>query len=262
VIEGLPASSANGRLAVCVLVTRPSPKGEALCELIRARGGEAVYLPTIEFAPPPDLQNFNRAISALGEQDWLIFVSPQSVYASVPAIRQAWPQLPPKVQIAAIGAGTAGALHDAGYLTSLYPSSEWNSEGLLTLPEFQYMIGKNVAIIRGVGGREQLEKSFVDRGASVLSVMAYQRAIPPVDVTPTLVRLKQHQIQRIVCTSYDGVSNLKTMLGEAGWEYIKEIPLIVVSDRIKLLAGNLGFQTIWVAANASHEAILNAISHG
>lgn len=242
-----------------ILITRPDPAGSELCTLIKSYGGHAVHFPTIAFAPPPDLAAFQQSILVLGQQDWLIFVSPRAVYLSVPVIRREWPEFPDRVKFAAVGAGTAQALHEAGY-NAIHPADEWGSEGLLNLPALQSIDGKKIAIIRGEGGRKSLEKELADRGAWVSHIVAYQRVLPEVNRSEYFNLLKQHKIDVIVCTSFEGVRNLKILCGDAGWLYIKNIPLIVVSERIKILANNLDFQTIWVARNASHEAILEILA--
>lgn len=244
-----------------VLVTRPEPQGSELCRLIQRFGGEAVNFPAIEFAPPADTDLLQQAVASLGDQDWIIFISPRSVYSSVPLIRQHWPEFPPQVKFAAVGEGTAKALKEAGYNTDARPETEWNSEGLLNLPVFQHaaIAGKNIAIVRGEGGRELLDRVFAERGARVTPVIAYQRVLPQVDVSEYLRLLQQKRLDVIVCTSFDGVQNLKTLIGHAGWTYLKELPLMVMSERIKMLACDLGFQTIWVARNAGQTAILELL---
>jgi uroporphyrinogen-III synthase len=246
--------------SVCILVTRPDPGGAELCERIQAQGDIALHFPTIVFAPPQDVSAFEQSIKQLGQQDWLLFVSPQAVRASVPAIRRAWPQFPESVRFAAVGAGTAKALEQAGYRVNCLPDSEWSSEGLLDSPEFQAIDDQRVAVVRGEGGREILEKILTDRGAVVISVIAYERTKPVVDTSPYLALLRDGKVDVIVCTSFEGVSNLKQLLGDAGWPALKQVPLIVVSERIKALAQDAGFRTIWVASNASHEAILAVVA--
>lgn len=246
--------------SLCIMVTRPDPGGAELCEAIQAQGDVALHFPTIIFAPPPDPVIYEQSIARLGEQDWLLFVSPQAVRASVPAIRRTWPVMPDTVQFAAVGAGTAKALEDAGYHVSCMPDSEWSSEGLLDSDEFQNIEDQHVAVIRGEGGRELLEQILVERGASVMSVIAYQRTIPVIKPNPYLPLLKDDKIDMIVCASYEGVSNLKQLFGEDMWWILRNVPLIVVSERIKALAQGAGFQTIWVASNASHQAILATIA--
>ena len=111
----------------------------------------------------------NNAINQLGEQDWLIFVSPQAVRASIPAIRRAWPQFSDQTKFAAVGSGTANALKAAGWLVSCIPDTEWGSDGLLEMPEFQSVVGKKIAVMRGVGGRERLEPALFSRRSSIVS---------------------------------------------------------------------------------------------
>jgi len=246
-----------------VLVTRPEPQGSELCRLIKSCGGDAVNFPVVEFAPPPAMNAFIAAVTELGEQDFLIFNSPRSVIASVPTIRQYWPYFPPQVRFAAVGEGTARALREAGYNVQIVPSNEWSSESLLDLPAFQRsaVAGKKIAIIRGEGGRELLDKVLLERGAEVTPVIAYQRVLPQIDINPFVTLIKEHKINSIVCTSFEGVRNMRLLLGVTTWPYLKEVPLLVVSERIKILARDLGFQTIWVSRNASQKTILESLAN-
>lgn len=243
-----------------VLVTRPEPQATLLCEQIVALGAKAFAFPTIAFAPPPNEKKFHQEIMLLDEQEYLIFISPQAVAASINAIKQAWPQLPSHLKIAAVGAGTARALTNAGLSVDLQPNSEWSSQGLLDLPEFQKIENRKIAIIRGVGGRELLDTMLAERGAQVLPIIAYERVLPVIDNRDCLSLLQQGKITIIVCTSFESVSNLKILLGDA-WPHVLHLPLIVMSERVKLLAQGLGFQTIWVTPEASQAAILDLIVH-
>lgn len=242
-----------------ILVTRPDPQGSELVALINDRGGNALFLPTIAFAPPPNLSAFQAAMKEIGKQDWLIFISPRAVLSSVAAISAAWPQIPPQVKFAAVGEGTAEALQKAGYHVDAVPS-DWGSEGLLALPVFQQAMQQKMAIIRGAEGRDIIEKTLISRGAQVLNVIAYQRVLPEVDMQTYLVKIKQNKIDMIICTSFEGVRNLKILFGKDAFPYLQVVPIIVVSERIKMLAHDLGFQTIWVAKNASHQAIIDSIA--
>jgi uroporphyrinogen-III synthase len=243
-----------------VLVTRPDPAGSELCKAIQEAGDLAIFMPTIDFAPPADQGALMRAIEAIGEQDVLIFISPRAVYESIPAIRRAWPQLPPAVTIAAVGQGTAAALKKAGLISTVVPEDEWGSEGLLKLPVFQSLKGKKIAVIRGEGGRDWLEETLQKRGATVLPVIVYQRILPTFDISAYLPLFRDEKIDVIVCTSFQGVQHLSIMVGKESQSSLVQIPLIVVSERIKSLASELGFQRIWVAANASHQAILEILA--
>jgi len=243
-----------------ILVTRPASQAQELCDLISSRGGHPIHFPTIAFAPPPDEALFYQSLMQLSEQDWLIFISPQAVSASISYIRKYWPHFPASVNIAAVGAGTAKALLQAGFPHVLTPDKEWNSAGLLALSDFQQVSLKKIAIIRGAGGRELLDKTLRERGAQVLPVIAYQRILPDVDVSDCLKQLQEKTINRIICTSFESVKNLKILLGETGWPYLQNIPMIVMSERIKTLAEDLGFRRLWVAHQASVNGILDTMA--
>jgi uroporphyrinogen-III synthase len=245
-----------------VMVTRPNPAGEILCAYIDSHGGHAINFPTMEFSSVSDQSLFQASINTLSKQDWLIFISPQSVYSSVVALRTTWPQLPEQVKFAAVGAGTANALREAGYV-AIFPTNEWSSEGLLDMPEFQHVAHKNIAIIRGEGGRELIGKTLSERGANVSHVIAYQRILPRIsqaELDKHINLFASHLVDAVICTSYEGVRNLKILFGSSGWPYLQHVPLIVMSERIITLARELGFQRLWAVRNASLEAILEILA--
>jgi uncharacterized protein HemX/uroporphyrinogen-III synthase len=242
-----------------VMVTRPLPAGAVLCEMIDAAGDHAIYFPTLTFVKPTDSAVVEQQIRALDQYDWLIFISPQAVYASQDSIHAHWPELPKHVKIAAVGAGTAAALHSAQLTVSAFPSTEWNSEGLLALPEFQTVAGKKIALISGAGGREYLAENLVARDAEVISIAVYQRALPDVVTTDYVNLLQVQKIDVVVCTSGEGLRNLKTLL-QAAWLDLQNVLLVVISAKMQTLARTLGFHKIFLAKNAGHSAIMDALS--
>lgn len=243
-----------------ILVTRPDPAGSELCHVLQNEGYATVLLPTIDFVSPPDMAAMAAGIQSIGEQDWLIFISPQAVIATVPAMRRVWPTMPPTVKFAAVGMGTANALKQAGY-HAVFPAKEWSSEGLLAMPEFNDVANKKIAVIRGVGGRELLEPVLSERQAQVRPIITYERKLPDnasyikkyVDI------FKRKEVGAVVCTSASSVANFKKLFEHEAWQEIASVPVVVISERIKKLANELGFQTIWVAENASHQAIAERI---
>lgn len=242
-----------------VVVTRPDPEGSELCALIDSYQGHALHWPTIAFTPPTDMADFLAKLTQLDKQDWLIFISPQAVRTSINAIKQQWPHFPAHVKVAAIGGSTAKLLQEH-HIHAIYPKEDWHSEGLLALPAFQVLDQKKIAIIHGEGGRETFARTLEQRGAQILSMIAYQRTIPEITKENWLPFIQQKKIDAIITTSGEGTCHLKIMCGETLFRQICKIPLIVVSERIKILAQDLGFQTIWVAAHANHVAILELLA--
>lgn len=232
-----------------MLITRPDPAGSDLCSYLATQGIKTIHFPTIAFAPPDQAPKLPLPIE---NYDWLIFVSPQSVYAY--AAKLSGTPLSSRTKIAAIGAGTAQALAKYSLPPAIYPS-DWNSEGLLNLPAFKRIKDFNIAIVAGAGGRELLYPSLIERGAHVTNLYVYQRVLPKVAPETCLKIVKDQPIDAIVCTSFEGVRNLKLLAGDLGWPYIQSKPFIVPSERIKALAQDLNFQSIRTSLNASHAAI-------
>lgn len=230
-----------------ILVTRPKPQGEELCERLRALGADPIYFPTIEIMPPSDVTVFTEGMKKLDEYDWIIFISPQAVSQSAPFM----PVLK-CAKVAAVGPGTAKALQKVGFPVNVYPLDEWSGEGLLKLPQFKNLTDQRIALLCGEDGRSELADTLRVRGAEVKNFIVYKRVLPA--QTP-LVELSK--IDVIVCTSGDGLRNLVILCGAS--VLLQQIPLIVVSERIVKLAKELTFKKIFLAAGAGHDMIIEGI---
>ena len=106
------------------------------------------------------------------------------------------------------------------------------------------------------GGRDEfLSETLTVRGAKLTNIIAYQRCLPQVDVSEPVHLLQAHKVDIILCTSGEILYNLKVLLEEA-WEDLQHVPVVVVSERMQMLAYQLEFETIILAKNASHQAML------
>lgn len=245
---------------VSVMVTRPKPQGQMLSEKIKALGGAPVYLPTIEIMPPENTTILKEQIGQLDQYDLIIFISPQAVSQSTSLIREHWPTLPDKLKVLATGQGTANALHAAGFPTVIFPPEEWSTEGLLKLPILQNISGQKIALVRGEGGRELLADTLKARGANVTHFIAYRRTVPSFEKSESYISLlQQRKIDIIVCTSGESLHNLITLVGVANKSFLQDVALVVVSQRLVQLATELQFTQVFLAANASHSAIIDTL---
>jgi uroporphyrinogen-III synthase len=243
-----------------VLVTRPKPQGTELCELIRKAGGEAIYFPTIAIHPPENHLDLIQQITTINTFDYLIFISPQAVLQTIDMIQTKWPALPTHLKIAAIGEGTAKILKERGLPVDFFPPEEWNSQGLLQLlADSKNISGKKIALIKGEGGRELLKEELTARGAKVTEIIAYRRVLPIMNVIPYTDLFHANKIHVIICLSGESVKNLKILVGENSWRDLKNIPLLVNSERIESLAKESGFKKVLLAKNASHRAIIDTL---
>jgi uroporphyrinogen-III synthase len=126
------------------------------------------------------------------------------------------------------------------------------------LPQLQDMTDKRVLIVRGEGGRAHLGESLQARGAEVGYAEVYRRVKPQADPNP-LLALWREQIDLVTTTSVEVLENLVAMLGEEGWPLLGQTPLLVISQRMRVEAEKMGFETILVAKGASDDAIVSAI---
>ena len=242
-----------------VLVTRPKPQGEILCHHIREAGGEAIYFPTVTIQPVEDQMRFKQHIAALNQNDWVIFISPQAVYQSAAAIFAAWPSFPSRLKVAAIGPGTAKALQENNIPVTIFPKTDWRSEGLLDLEAFQKINDRQIALITGGKGRYFLSETIRAQGAIVTEIVAYVRSLPKLTFRVDASFDWHDRVHVMVCTSNEILQNLITLLAKPTFDFY-HIPLIVVSERMLKFANKLGFIHIFLATNASHDAIMAVLS--
>jgi uroporphyrinogen-III synthase len=241
-----------------VLVTRPADQAGPLCRLIAEAGGEALRLPTLEIRDPDprDLARLDAVIDTLETCDLAVFISVNAVTRGMDFIRarRAWPAT---VRVATVGASSAQALARYGLSVDLVPAHQFNSEALLALEELQDMRGKRVVIFRGNGGRDVLRDVLSQRGAEVDYVEVYRRACPVIDPGAIAHYWQPGAVDLITITSNESLQNLHAMAGPPGQPLLRELRLVVISERQVVLARELGFKhRPLVAANASDEAIL------
>lgn len=241
-----------------ILVTRPKPQGEALCQRIARLGGEPYYLPTIEYAPPK--QPIEEQVTEWNQLDWAVFISAEAVHRCAPALQQSKFDGGSQVKIAAVGASTADALQQWNVPVSAFPVQEWSSEALLALPEFQVIDGQKIALVQGEGGRTVLADTLTARGASIIPIIAYRRCLPTtIDMPYYRDLLQRGSIDVLVCASGESLQNLITLFGKHDLPQLRQIPLVIISQRLLALAKELHFNTVFLAQNASHDAIISTL---
>jgi len=226
----------------CIIVTRPPRQAHGLAQSIEACGGVAECIPvmTVEAAPMDEV--LIGLINRLDEFSLAFFVSANAVEHGMAAVRRlrAWPA---SLAVATVGPGSERALHEAGFDQVIAPSSGFDSESVLALPEFvaEAVTGKGIIIFRGNGGRDLLGDTLTERGASVAYAACYQRKVPE-DGAERLLALAD-KADAIVLTSSEGVGNLAAMLGETV-SRLHVVPVICSHPRIAARARAAGFRTV------------------
>ena len=239
-----------------VLVTRPSGQAQPMCDLITNLGGTPVPFPTVAISGPQDLAMAEECLDQISGYDLLIFVSPNAVRFTLELMGNK--ALPTGLHIAAVGKGTARVLELSGIEVDLLPQDRFDSEALLELPELAEVEDQRILILRGNGGRALLGDTLHERGAEVEYAEVYTRNKVTADAAP-LISAWSQQIQIATATSCEILENLFHLLGEPGRPLLCQTPLVVVSERIKTRARELGCDNIILANETSDQGLIRSI---
>lgn len=243
-----------------ILVTRPSPLGEQLVGRLCTLGRVAYHAPLIHFTPGKDLATLPQALDQLNEGDLVFALSQHAVSYASTVINRCGLQWSARLAYYAIGRATALALHRISGLPVEYPRGREISENLLLMPMLQQLVGKQVLIMRGNGGRELLGNVLAERGATVNYYECYQRSPIHYDGREQSAYWQRVGIDTLVVTSGEMLQQLYTLVPDhyrASW--LLRCHLIVVSERLATLAKKLGWNSIRVADNADNDALICAL---
>lgn len=243
-----------------VLVTRPAHQAENLCHLITEQRGVAIRFPTLAIVAVDNAGAIQNTLAHLDKYQWLVFISANAVRMHSYYVDDGRIKKSGAVQIAAIGRVTAQALALAGLPVDLVPENGYDSEALLAMPQMQQMDGQHCLIVRGEGGRDELATTLRNRGAYVDYLDVYKRIIPGIDRSEVSLLLAKNNLDVITITSGEALQNLLIMLEEKHHQRLLAIPLVVVSNRIRQIAADMGFKRIAVTNSPSDEAILETVT--
>lgn len=148
-----------------VVVTRAAEQADALADLLRAEGAEAVVVPLTAIVPEAAAV---AALAALAPDDfdWLAVTSPNAA-AAYTAVHAGTP-----ASVAAVGTATAAALVASGHPPTLVPARQ-RAEGLVA--EFPAGSGR-VLVVQAVEGETVLADGLAAKGWDVTVVRPYRSA--------------------------------------------------------------------------------------
>ena len=243
-----------------VLVTRPQHQADSLCELVHVHGGIPIRCPTISIEKPTDETTAKQNISNIENADIVIFLSTNAVEYGINLLRRCGQTLRPKAQIFAIGPGTASKLKEFGIKVSAVATPPYKSENLLEIPELTAPIRKSIYIFSGEHGRTWLTMRLIERNANVLQVACYRRSVPGCLNMSAIRYLERHGINAVILMSVSAAENLWKLMPERNKLWLKEAPVVVVSERIEQHCRSIGYEgAMVVAIRPTEEAILEAV---
>ena len=244
-----------------IVVTRPAPQSAVLARLIEAAGGRVLLYPMIEIVPVAGAA-LDSLVDTLERFDLAIFISRNAVEQGLARVaqRRTWPA---GLAVAAVGNGTRTALEARGFVDVLAPLDAGGSESLLALlmPPVLDVRGKRVAIFRGVGGRELLERGLRERGAAVECIECYRRKAPDTDLRPLMEEWSRGRMHAIAVSSGAALANLAGLLGDPGRELLAATPVFVPHPRVVEEARARGVAQAVVAGPADADVIRALVAY-
>jgi len=236
-----------------IVVTRPRDQAAQLSRRIEHAGGIPVLFPLLDITAVQDTQTLFEQIARLGQFNLAIFISPNAVHYGIAAIRAAG-HVQDSLKIATVGQGSAKALRALGIANVIAPIEQFDSEGLLALPELQNVAGWRVMIFRGDGGRELLGDTLKARGAKVEYATCYKRSKPQQDAGALLSAVPD----AITVTSSEALGYLWQMLNSNARAALRDTPLFVPHERIAGLAREQGWLQVQLTESGD-DGLLSAL---
>jgi uroporphyrinogen-III synthase len=255
-----------------VIVTRPGPQAGKWVNALRAAGLDAIALPLIEIAGPPDPNAVMAAWQRISSFDALMFVSANAVeqfFAFQPKEAVA-SMLQPYLFVT--GPGSVAALLKAGVARNRIAApdegaAQFDSEALWSVVADQVQRGWRVLIVRGNSevdaaegagashgvGREWFAARLKEQGADVEFLVAYERRAPVLSTTMlALVQGAAADGSVWLFSSSEAVTNLCSMVAAQSWSQSRAV---ATHPRIAEAARAAGFSQVFEARPAMAELV-------
>lgn len=221
-------SKLNNLLDKSIVITRPLKQAESLAKKIKKVGGCPFLFPLIEITPLHDEGTINQ-LRKLKEYELIIFVSVNAVEHGIELVGA---DLLRTKRIATTGKKTALALESHGLTVGYCPNEVFNSEALLAVKDFKVdAANKNIAIIRGSGGRDYLKNNLIKLGANVDYVDVYKRHCPQKDLSDLDKLFHTQELDVVLLTSASSTANFFALTNNEKW--LDDITLLIGSPRMQ-----------------------------
>ncbi|KGK40987.1 hypothetical protein LH51_18015 [Nitrincola sp. A-D6] len=261
-------NAVNGLQGQRLLVTRALHQSQAQQTLIQSLGGEAVCLPLIQIEPVSESDSVytdtKQRILDLDLYQKVIFVSPNAARLGVELIEDFWPQLPVGIDWIGIGRQTVKQLEQQG-IRAWSSDQGYDSEALLSSDRFQQVGGQRILILRGNAGRDLMRSTLTERGAKVDYGTVYYRRLPSYSEQTLKQKLLDEPLSALLITSGESLLNLQTLITTHSadrYQALLNTLLIVPSERIAVIARELGYRRVRVAQGPDDDSMVRATLPG
>jgi len=241
---------------VRLLVTRFAPHAQRLTDLLNAQGTIAFAQPLLALQKTTEFSHVGKILEK--NYDCIIAVSPNAVdYTDQALAGLDWPQ----AEYLAVGKATQAKLKTASAQNVVVPEQCFDSEGLLDLPLLSDLPGKQILILRGVGGRELLCDTLTQRGAIVDYYQPYQRVAIVLCGEVLIKEWQQQNINGAIISSIELLERLMSVVPPAAQEWLKSLTIYAPSERITAQAKRWGWSNTKVLPGMSDQQVIDYFKH-
>lgn len=223
------------------------------------------HCPVMEVSPlesSSDVDQIKAYILDFADYDRAIFISRTAAKLAMDWLECYWARVPEGLPIEmhyyAVGKSTAVELKKWGVESEL-PEQAFNSEGLLALQSLQQVNGEKVVIFCGEGGRSLLADQLDQRGAIVSRCELYRREITHKHDEDINNLLSSGELELMIAHSGELLSNLVVLVDEDQQSTLRQLPLLVPSQRVAAIAKKVGFKQIVCADSALPEDMASGL---
>lgn len=240
-----------------IVFMRPYEQSNEWGQKLAKQGAKVTLLPMLETIPVPLDPN---VVAKLSCADSVIIGSQNAVTHAPIALLEVLIQK--NIPITTMGGSTTKALAAKGISVTRTAPSGSQSETLLEWPEWQAEVirGQTVFLLIGRGGRNVLADELASRGAKIITLHVYEQQAVSYDLDPYCAEWnKLHYRHCFVVTSGNILHNLCSQISNKYQKWLQKQQLVVISDRIAMLAKQYEFQHIYNAKGADFQSVVNVL---
>jgi len=223
-----------------ILITRAQTQQAEARKIFEAQGAIVIDFPTLVIGPPENSNLLDQAINNLEKYDWIVFSSNNGVNSIENKLNIIGKSLSDFVnlKIAAVGKKTSARLEQIGVSVDFVPP-EFVADSLIKYFPVTNIRGAKFLLPRvQSGGRNILKKSFIDLGAYVDEIPAYESFCPKNVPNEVINSISSNNVKAIVFTSGKTVANsvqlLLKSIGESWQDNFTDIRIVSIGPQTSL----------------------------
>ena len=223
-----------------IVITRAQNQQAEARKIFEAQGAVVVDFPTLVIGPPKNSNLLDEAINNLKNYDWIVFSSNNGVNSIEDKLNSIGKSLSDfrNLKIAAVGKKTSARLEEIGVSVDFVPP-EFVADSLIKHFPLINITGAKFLLPRvESGGRNILKKSFLDLGAYVDEIPAYESFCPNNVPKEVINSILSKDIKAIVFTSGKTVVNsvelLSKSIGKSWYKNFTDIRIVSIGPQTSL----------------------------